>query len=84
LSITSITRLTVANYSGWLKALAHALDEKLGQDTGQPFQTTDNLSNLDNDQRDAAIAIKLDLLYKLLDLSPYDDKGVFHQNGCKQ
>ena len=70
--------------SGWLKALARALDGKLGQETGQLFQTTDNLSNLDNDQRNSAIATKLDLLYQLLDLSPYDDEGVFHQNRYKQ
>ncbi len=70
--------------SGWLKALAHALDGKLGQDTGQLFQTTDNLSNLDNDQKNAGIAVKLDSLYKLLDLSPYDDGGAFHQSRCKQ
>src|SRR6202050_5429516 len=31
--------------SGWLKALTRALDEKLGQDTGQLFQTTDNFPN---------------------------------------
>ena len=70
--------------SGWFKALALVLDGKLGQDTGQLFQPTDNFSNIDNDQRNAAIAIKLDSLYKLLNLSPYDDKGVFHQNKCKQ
>ena len=54
--------------SGWLKALAHALDEKLGQDTGVLFQTTDNFSNLNNDQRNSTIAIKLNSLYKLLDI----------------
>ena len=70
--------------SGWLKALARALDGKLGQETDRLFQTTDNLSNLDNDQRNSAIATKLDLLYQLLDLSPYDDEGVFHQNRYKQ
>src|SRR6202050_1754086 len=70
--------------SGWLKALARALDGKLGQETDRIFQTTDNLSNLDNDQRNSAIATKLDLLYQLLDLSPYDDEGVFHQNRYKQ
>jgi len=36
--------------SGWLKALARALDGTLGQDTERLFQTTDNLSNLNNDQ----------------------------------
>ncbi|KIM87977.1 hypothetical protein PILCRDRAFT_63011 [Piloderma croceum F 1598] len=72
------------NISGWLKALAHALDGKLGQDTDRLFQTTNNFSNLENDQRDSAIATKLDLLYKLLDLSAYDDEGVFHQRRYKQ
>ena len=48
--------------SGWLKALAHALDGKLGQDTDRLFQTTDNLSNLGNDLRNSAIATKLDVL----------------------
>jgi hypothetical protein len=70
--------------SGWLKALARALVGKLGQDTEQLFQINDNLSSLDNDQRNGAIAIKLDFLYKLLDLSPYDDEGVFHQSRYKQ
>src|SRR6202034_3509808 len=70
--------------SGWLKALACALDEKLGQDTGRPFQTTDNFPNLNNDQRNSTIAIKLNSLYKLLDLSPYDNEGVFHQSRYKQ
>ena len=69
---------------GWLKALACALDGTLGQDTEQLFQTTDNLSNLNNDQRNSAIAIKLNSLYKLLDLSPYDNEGVFHQSRYKQ
>src|ERR1700677_3313975 len=67
--------------SGWLKALARALDKKLGEDTGQLFQTT---ANLNNDQRNSAIAIKLNSLYKLLDLSPYDNEGVFHQSRYKQ
>src|ERR1700734_821687 len=70
--------------SGWLKALAHALDGKLGQETGRLFQTAGDLSNLDNDQRNSVIATKLDLLYQLLNRSPYDDEGVFHQNRCKQ
>src|ERR1700689_4386928 len=72
------------NISGWLKALACALDGKLGQDTDRLFQTTDYFSNLENDQRDSAIATKLDLLYKLLDLSAYDDEGVFCQSRYKQ
>ncbi len=70
--------------SGWLKALARALDGTLGQDTERLFQTTDNLSNLNNDQRNSAIAIKLNSLYKLLDLSPYDNEGVFRQSRYKQ
>jgi len=53
---------------GWLKVLAHALDGTLGQNTERLFQTTDNLSNLNNDQRNSTIAIKLNSLYKLLDM----------------
>jgi len=70
--------------SGWLKALARALDGNLGQDTERLFKTTENLSELNNDQRNSAIAIKLNSLYKLLDLSPYDDKGVFRQSRYKR
>ena len=70
--------------SGWLKALACVLDKKLGQDTGKLFQTSDNVSGLDNDQKNSAIAIKLDALYKLLDLSPYNEEGVFLQSRAKQ
>src|SRR5882757_3181825 len=70
--------------SGWLKALARVLDEKLGQDTGKLFQTSDNVSGLDDDQKNSAIAIKLDALYKLLDLSPYNEEGVFLQSRAKQ
>jgi hypothetical protein len=70
--------------SGWLKALARALDGKLGQDTGQLFKTADNLSKLNNDQRNSAIAVKLNSLHKLLDLSPYDNEGVFRQSRYKQ
>ena len=70
--------------SGWLKALAHALDETLGQDTTRLFQATDNVSSFDSDQRNTAIATKLDGLYKLLDLSPYNEEGVYHQSRHKQ
>jgi CxC5 like cysteine cluster associated with KDZ transposases len=70
--------------SGWLKALACALNEKLGQDTERLFQKTEKLSNLNDDQKSTAIAIKLDALYKLLDLSPYDHEGVYHQSRCNQ
>jgi hypothetical protein len=50
--------------SGWLKALAHALDETLGQDTTKLFQATENVSSFDSDQRNTAIATKLDGLLK--------------------
>ena len=51
----------------------------------EPSHHTKNyLSNLDNDQRNSAIAIKWNSLYKLLDLSPYDNEGVFHQSRHKQ
>src|ERR1700683_2687565 len=51
----------------------------------EPSHHTKNyLSNLDNDQRNFAIAMKLNSLYKLLDLSTYDHEGVFHQSRYKQ
>ena len=64
--------------SGWLKALACALDETLGEDTTKPFQATENVSGCEGDQRNTAIATKLDGLYKLLDLSPCNQEGVYH------
>jgi hypothetical protein len=70
--------------SGWLKALARALDETLGQDTTKLFQATENVSSFDSDQRNTAIATKLDGLFKLLDLSPYNQEGVYHQSRRKQ
>ena len=42
------------------------------------------MSGLEGDQRNTAIATKLDELYKLLDLSPYNQEGVYHQSRCKQ
>ena len=66
----------------WLVESISSCIGKLGQDTMRLFQTTENFSNLDHDQRNTAIAIKLDALYKLLDLSPYKN-GVYHQNRHK-
>jgi hypothetical protein len=42
------------------------------------------VSSFDSDQRNIAIATKLGGLFKLLDLSPYNQEGVYHQSRCKQ
>jgi hypothetical protein len=42
-------------------------------DTNRLFKQSENMSDLDNDQLDYTIAVKLDALYKLLDISPYNN-----------
>jgi hypothetical protein len=61
--------------SGWIKALARALNEKLGQNTSELFEEPEEISELDNDRLNHEVAIKLDALYKLLNMSPYDNQG---------
>ena len=61
--------------SGWIKALACALNEKLGQNTSELFEEPEEISELDNNRLNHEVAIKLDALYKLLNMSPYDNQG---------
>ena len=61
--------------SGWIKGLARALEEKLGQNTDRLFQKSEHKSSLNNNQVQNTIAIKLDALSKLLKLYPYDAQG---------
>ena len=42
-------------------------------DTNRLFKQSENMSDLDNDQLNYTIAVKLDALYKLLDISPYNN-----------
>jgi CxC5 like cysteine cluster associated with KDZ transposases len=60
--------------SGWIKALARALQEKLGD--GQKMLFKKNLENSESDQI-TSIGEKLDGLTKALKLYPYDKHGQF-------
>jgi len=61
--------------SGWIKGLARALEEKLGQNTDRLFQKSEHKSTLNNNQVQHAIAFKLDALSTLLKLYPYNAQG---------
>jgi len=61
--------------SGWMKALARALQEKLNEDTDRLFKKSENKSSLSDMRIQHEIGIKLDGLSKLLKLYPYDAKG---------
>jgi hypothetical protein len=61
--------------SGWMKALARALEEKLSEDTNRLFQKSEKRSSLNSNQVHNEIGIKLDILSKLLGLYPYDGHG---------
>jgi CxC5 like cysteine cluster associated with KDZ transposases/CxC6 like cysteine cluster associated with KDZ transposases len=63
--------------SGWIKALAHALEKKLGNATDTLFRHQDNKWELNSDQAATRIGIKLDGLAKVLKLDPYDKWGQF-------
>ena len=61
--------------SGWIKALARALDERLGEDTNRLFKKSEKKSDLRDSRVQHEIAIKLDGLSKLLNLYPYNAEG---------
>ena len=60
--------------SGWIRGLARALQDKLGEGQKRLFKSTDN-----SDSKDEITAIgeKLDGLAKVLKLYPYDKHGQF-------
>jgi len=61
--------------TGWIKALARALSEKLGQNnTKRLFKRSEEMSDHDNERLNQGLAVKLDALYQLLDISPYNDQ----------
>jgi hypothetical protein len=61
--------------TAWIKALACALKEKLGENnTKRLFKRSEEMSDLDNEQLNQGLAVKLDALYQLLDISPYNDQ----------
>ena len=60
--------------SGWIRGLAHALQEKMGEEQDNLFVDMDS-SNLD--YQITAIGEKLDKLAKVLKMYPYDKHGHF-------
>jgi hypothetical protein len=61
--------------TAWIKALARALKEKLGENnTKRLFKISEKVSDLDNKQLNQGLAVKLDALYQFLDISPYNDQ----------
>ena len=61
--------------SGWMKALAHALNEKLDSSAQKLFQQSEKQDNMSHDEILNSTCIKLDALAKVLDLYPYDADG---------
>ena len=64
--------------SGWIKALARALEYRLGNTAETLLCTTENRSSMTNEQVISSISIKLDSFAKLLKLNPYGKKRKFH------
>jgi hypothetical protein len=63
--------------SGWIKALARALENKLKETTNSLFRPEETMSQLNDDQVTSSIGLKLDGLAKNLNLHPYNKKGKF-------
>ena len=63
-----------SSISGWIRGLARALQERLGEKQKRLFKDADN-GNPDN--QISAIGVKLDGLAKVLQLYPYDEHGKF-------
>jgi hypothetical protein len=63
--------------SGWMKALARCLDNRLAEHTPTLFQKSEHYSQLAVDAKMTSIGTKMDSLAKSLQLFPYDDSGEF-------
>jgi hypothetical protein len=63
--------------SGWIKVLAHSLEEKLGESANRLFPKSEHRLQPSMDQTTTAIGTKLDKMSKLLKLHPYDEYGNF-------
>ena len=61
--------------TGWIKALARALEEKLGDDVDRLFKASEHKGKMQSNQVNSAISIKLDTLSKVLMFYPYDIHG---------
>jgi len=63
--------------SGWIKALAHALNNQLEHQSHTLFCQHEQRITMNNAQITTALAMKLDSLSKLLGLHPYTQQGIF-------
>jgi hypothetical protein len=63
--------------SGWMKALARALEKRLGGKKDTLLRPSEIHPQMSQDVATTSIAIKLDGLAKILDLHPYDKRGRF-------
>jgi CxC5 like cysteine cluster associated with KDZ transposases len=63
--------------SGWIKALARAVEEKLGNDSSTLFRASEIQTHMSSDTITNTLATKLDGLAKILSLHPYDTHGRF-------
>jgi CxC5 like cysteine cluster associated with KDZ transposases len=61
--------------SGWIKALARALEEKLGDNVDRLFKQSEHKEKMQSNQINGGISIKLDILSKVLKFHPYDTNG---------
>ena len=61
--------------SGWIKALASAPQNRLANTQGILFKKKENVQNTPNHELITPLALKLDAMANLLNLSSYDDTG---------
>ena len=58
-----------------MKALRHALEQKLDHDVHELFKRADNSSQLPGDEITLGVSTKLDALAKILGLHPFTERG---------
>jgi len=63
--------------SGWIKVLAHSLEEKLGESANRLFLKSEHRLQPSMDQTTTTIGTKFDKMSKLLKLQSYDEYGKF-------
>lgn len=61
--------------SGWIKSLASALQNRLGNKQGTLFKGKENVQDTPDHELITPLALKLDAMADLLNLSSYDDTG---------
>lgn len=65
--------------TGWITALARALEEKLQHDIDSLFKANENKESLPHDKVTSTVGYKLDALSKCLNLYPYDSRKTFRR-----